>query len=134
MMRNELFDQAVTEILKHDPTYPRGAYELLPAALDYTVRRYHKTNPTNGETQHVSGQQLSFGFRDYMLEMYGPFAWDILNTYHILKTDDIGRLVYNLIDVGAFGKTENDTIQDFNQLYDFWEAFHTPFDPKDPRK
>lgn len=133
-MRNELFDQAVSDILKHDPTYPRAAYELLPVALDYTVRQCYKKRPKDNENQHVTGQQLSIGFRDYMLETYGPFAWDLLQTYNIHRTNDIGQLVYNLIKVGAFGKTEKDSIDDFDNVYDFWTTFHEPFDPKDTRK
>lgn len=130
-MRNELFDQAVTEILKRYQSYPREAYELLPIVLDYTVRRCHKTHPTGEESQHVSGAQLSYGFRDYMLETYGPFAWDILQAYRILRTNDIGQLVYHLIEVGAFGKTEKDSIQDFDALYDFEQTFRLPFEAKD---
>lgn len=131
-MRNERFDQAVTDILKFDTTYPREAYELLPVALDYTLRRRQRAHfhPMD-ENQHVTGQQLAEGFRDYMLEEYGPFAWDLLQLYHIRKTDDIGCLVYNLIRVGAFGKTEKDSIEDFHNVYDFTCAFHDPFLPKD---
>lgn len=126
-MRNELFDQAVNELLQRDQRYPREAYELLPLALDFTVRRCHKERTSGSVSQHVSGQQLSEGFRDYMLETYGPFAWDLLMSYHIYQTDDIGVLVYKLIEVGAFGKTEQDSIDDFHNVYDFKAAFHDPF-------
>lgn len=130
-MRNELFDQALDEILRRDATYPRGAYELLPPALDFTVRR---CRGADGTMRHVTGQELSVGFRDYMLETYGPFAWDLLEAYRLKKTSDIGALVYRLIEVGAFGKTEQDTIEDFNDVYDFKAAFYDPFIGKALRK
>ncbi len=122
-MRNEMFDKAVEEILKKDPTYPACAYSLVASALEYTVRRVTTKN------HHVTGRQLSEGLRDYMLEEYGPFAQDILRKCNMQQTFDIGRIVYNLIEVGAFGKTKEDSIEDFNAIYDFVETFEKPFKP-----
>jgi uncharacterized repeat protein (TIGR04138 family) len=38
-------------------------------------------------------------------------------------------MVFNLIEAGAFGKTEEDTREDFANGYDFDEAFRKPFLP-----
>lgn len=130
-MRNELFDRAVDEILRKDGTYPRGAYALMPPALEFTVRRIREKE---GAVRHVTGQELANGFRDYMLETYGPFAWDVLEAYHLKKTSDIGALVYHLIKVGAFGKSEKDSIEDFHEVYDFKMTFYDPFVGKALRK
>ncbi len=132
-MKNEIFDEAVSKILEADKTYPRSAYNLLPAALDYTVRNVHRHCRAQGgddQPQHVTGKQLSEGFRDYMLSVYGPFAKDILDDLSIRRTRDIGELVYNLIKVGAFGRTEKDRIEDFDEVYDFEEAFVKPYLPR----
>lgn len=131
-MRNETFEQAVTKILEKDDTYPRAAYGLLTAALDYTVRALRSDRGGEGgddRPQHVTGRQLAEGLRDYMLSEYGPFAKGLLDDLNIQRTDDIGRIVYNLIDVGAFGKTKEDRIEDFHAVYDFTEAFVVPFLP-----
>ncbi len=134
-MRNERFETAVKAILDEDTRYPAGAYHLLPSALDYTVRQvcmehHHTQDGEVDHRQHVTGQQLSEGFRDYMLAEYGPFAKGLLDSYNIRATEDIGHLVYNLIKVGAFGKTERDSINDFAHVYDFEKAFVHPFLPK----
>ncbi len=133
-MKNEIFDEAVTKILAEDTTYPRSAYNLLPAALDYTVRAVHRNSRAHSAedspSQHVTGRQLSEGFRDYMLSVYGPFAKDILDDLRIRATSDIGALVYNLIKVGAFGRTDKDRIEDFDNIYDFHEAFVVPYLPR----
>lgn len=130
-MRNEIFEQAVSKILAKDATYPRAAYSLLPAALDYTVRALRADRGEAGDDrpQHVTGRQLSEGLRDYMLAEYGPFAKGLLDDLNIHRTDDIGRIVYNLIDVGAFGKTAEDRQEDFHAVYDFREAFVDPYIP-----
>lgn len=127
-MRNEIFDEAVARILAKDRRYPREAYVLLPATLDYTVRELQKKHLLSGPNgQHVTGRQLAEGFRDYMLDEYGPFAYELLRDLHISSTDDIGNIVYNLIDVGMFGKTANDSLSDFHALYDFQETFVRPY-------
>jgi len=41
-------------------------------------------------------------------------------------------MVFNLIGAGIFGKTEEDSIEDFKNVYDFKEAFAKPFAPEKP--
>jgi uncharacterized repeat protein (TIGR04138 family) len=134
-MRNENFERAVSQILKRDNRYPRAAYDILPVALDYTVRKLHaseRENAHHSSSGHVTGAQLSEGFRDYILEEFGPFSQEILEDLGIYTTLDIGNLVYNLIAVGCFGKTEEDKLEDFENVYNFYEAFVEPFKVKNP--
>ncbi|PYJ17294.1 MAG: hypothetical protein DME94_03735, partial [Verrucomicrobia bacterium] len=42
------------------------------------------------------------------------------------------NIVFNLIGAGVFGKTEEDSIEDFKNVYDFEEAFMKPFAPEKP--
>ena len=39
-------------------------------------------------------------------------------------------MVFNLIGAGIFGKTEEDSIEDFKNVFDFHEAFVKPFEPE----
>jgi uncharacterized repeat protein (TIGR04138 family) len=39
-------------------------------------------------------------------------------------------MVFNLIGAGIFGKTEEDSLDDFKNVYDFQEAFVRPFAPE----
>lgn len=138
-MRNENFDRAVQQILKTDDRYPAEAYALMPQILDYTCREVQKqvreigNDDPDRPDNHVTGQQLAEGLREYMLQEYGPFAFDILSDLNIRATIDIGNLVYNLISVGCFGKTDDDRLEDFEEVYDFQEAFVEPFAVQDPQ-
>jgi uncharacterized repeat protein (TIGR04138 family) len=41
-------------------------------------------------------------------------------------------MVFNLIEAGIFGKTEEDSLEDFKNVYDFEAAFVKPFTPAKP--
>ena len=41
-------------------------------------------------------------------------------------------MVFNLIGAGIFGKTEEDSIDDFKNVFDFHEVFVKPFEPAKP--
>ena len=56
-------------------------------------------------------------------------ARTVLKTWGINRCEDVGEMVFHLIEVGAFGKTEEDTRDDFANGYDFDDAFHKPFLP-----
>lgn len=134
-MRDKRFDKAVAQILEQDNRYPARAYDLMPAVIDYTVRHPAPADPNEPPRPqgHVSGRQLAIGFRDYLLAEFGPFAADLLDEINIRSTDDIGNLVYNLISVGVFGKTNADSRADFHAVYDFKEAFRDYYAPRDPK-
>ncbi|HEX8076591.1 MAG TPA: Minf_1886 family protein, partial [Chthoniobacterales bacterium] len=56
----------------------------------------------------------------------------VLSYWGIRSTEDIGHMVFNLIGAGIFGKTEEDSIEDFKNVFDFQEAFVKPFEPEKP--
>lgn len=56
----------------------------------------------------------------------------VLSYWGVRCCEDIGHMVFNLIGAGIFGKTEEDSIEDFRSVYDFHEAFVKPFEPQKP--
>jgi uncharacterized repeat protein (TIGR04138 family) len=56
----------------------------------------------------------------------------VFDSWGIQSCEDIGKMVFILIGAGVFGKTEEDSIQDFKDVYDFREAFVKPFVPAKP--
>lgn len=75
------------------------------------------------QERHLTGQQLCEAARIYALRQYGYLARTVLGTWGVTKTDDIGEMVYNMIAVGQMRKTRKDRREDFNDVYDFEEAF-----------
>ncbi len=131
--------------------YPPGAFEFLRRGLDYTVSRLHGPPPTpptpptpfigpgpspgggggggSGEggvealDRHVSGRDLCFGLRDFALEEYGLLARTVLKSWRLYSSADFGRVVYTLVDQGIWFKTEEDSFDDFIDVFSFAEAF-----------
>jgi uncharacterized repeat protein (TIGR04138 family) len=54
----------------------------------------------------------------------------VLGNWGINSTEDIGEIVFNLVDAGVLGKTDEDRREDFAHGYDFAETFETPFLPR----
>jgi len=76
---------------------------------------------------HLTGQQLCEAIRRYALEQYGYMAKIVLNNWGLHTTGDFGEVVYNLIRIGLMKKSESDIRDDFNDVYDFEDAFQQQF-------
>jgi len=122
------FAEAIDLIVERTPRYDREAYYFLRDALDFTVKARKKARDASG-SGHVSGQQLLEGVRQYAIKQYGPMVVTVLEYWGIRRCEDFGEMVYNLINIGIFGKTDTDSIDDFKGGYDFQEAFVEPYQP-----
>ncbi len=126
------YHDAIRQILEEDPRYHADAYHFLRQALDYAVKRLGK--PETGPKRHVSGQELTEGIREFAIKEYGPMALRVLHHWGVKRTEDFGELVFNLVEQGILGRTEEDRREDFAGVYDFEEAFSRPFLPKNNGK
>jgi uncharacterized repeat protein (TIGR04138 family) len=125
---NPSYQETVFEICKKDPRYHSDAYFFLVEALDVTVKDIRKNQPDHG--RHVTGKELLDGIKDYALDEFGPMAFTVFAEWGIHATLDFGEIVFNLVEAGRLGKTENDSREDFKNGYGFEEAFLRPFEPQ----
>src|SRR3954466_15821725 len=121
------FAEALESVVGSDPRYQRDGYIFLRDALDFTTKQQKKTKGVT--VRHVSGPELLGGVRQYALKEFGPMVITVFDSWGIRSCEDFGHMVFNLIGVGVFGKTEQDSIEDFKNVYDFKEAFVRPFAP-----
>ena len=124
------FAEALDSIVASDPRYARAAYVFLRDALDFTTKQQKKIKGST--VRHVAGPELLEGVRQYALKEFGPMVMSVFSFWGIHCCEDIGNMVFNLIGAGIFGKTEEDSIEDFKSVYDFEEAFVRPFAPAKP--
>jgi len=121
------FAEALESIVANNPRYHRDGYIFLRDALDFTTTQQKKIKGVS--VRHVTGPELLDGVRQYALKEFGPMVITVFDSWGIQSCEDIGHMVFNLIGVGVFGKTEEDSIKDFKNVYDFKEAFVRPFAP-----
>ncbi len=127
-MQEVNFDEVVELIVAKDPRYTRDAYGFLREALDFTQKAIGKEN--HGKVRHVTGQELLHGIRQFALVQYGPMTRTVLEEWGIKQCSDFGELVFNMVESGLLAKTERDSRTDFQDGYDFTDAFCKPFWPK----
>jgi uncharacterized repeat protein (TIGR04138 family) len=129
-MSNLGFQEAVDLICAKDPRYAKESYAFLRDALESTLKRRKKSRKDVGG--HVSAAELLDGFRLHALQEFGPMALTVLDYWGVRSCEDVGNMVFGLIDAGVFGKTEEDSLDGFRAGYDFDDAFSRPFRPEVP--
>ena len=134
------------ELLKRDKRYRFDAYVFVFESLRYAQEKLGMGGePEQAEEmfdsddadsswqqsperqRHVTGQQLCEAMRIYALDQYGYLAKSVLNHWGVQATSDFGEIVFNLIDVQQMRKTPEDRREDFNDVYDFDDAFQYSF-------
>lgn len=126
------FHEAVEKITARDPRYDREAYAFLRDALESTLKRRKKSRKVPPAGGHVSAEELLDGFRLHAIDEFGPMAHTVLDYWGVRSCGDVGNMVFNLVDCGVFGKTDEDSPDAFRSGYDFEEAFLRPFRPQKP--
>jgi len=116
-MSSIIFGQEVMERLRErHPRYHETAYLFVLSALNYVLERLP-------EPRHISGRELAEGVRDLAIERFGPMARTVLEYWGIRSTSDLGEIVFALVDCGILIRQDDDVPEDFEDVFDFEEAF-----------
>ncbi|MGA2175293.1 MAG: Minf_1886 family protein [Verrucomicrobiota bacterium] len=125
-MRPANLEDDIRKIVAADPRFPYEAYIFVQEALQYTQRALGRTK---SEHKHVAGKELLDGLRQYALDSFGPMVPTVLGEWGIHSCEDIGEIVFNMIEHGVASKTETDSRADFKGHFSFDDAFRKPFLP-----
>lgn len=102
--------------------YAEAAYYFILDALDFTMFRLERDQQV-GEARHVSVKELLLGIREFAKEEFGPLAPYVFRSWGITGTADFGHLVFEMCEAGLLNKRDTDSFQDFEDGFDFQEAF-----------
>ena len=116
-------EKKLEEIVEEVGLYPIEAYEFVHNGLGYTVNKLHGNKTDPKASRHVSGRDLCDGLREYALGKWGLMARTVLARWNIRKTYDFGRIVFAMVDNGLMQKTDDDSLEDFRDVFDFKTAF-----------
>ncbi len=110
------------EIAKQDGRFDLKAFKFVYEGLGYTVEN------VTSEPMHISGQKLCEGLRKLSIEKWGRLAKLVLNSWGVKTTGDIGQIVYLMIESKWMSAQPADSIDDFNDIYDFQKVFLDEFE------
>lgn len=117
------FEDAVKELTLRYPQFAPDAYDFLRAGLDHASEHYGKKE----KATHLTAEQLYAGACSYALSEYGPLAYKVLSFWGIQTNVDFGKVVYNLIEVGVFGKQKGDKQEEFEHLTPLQAVLDAPY-------
>jgi uncharacterized repeat protein (TIGR04138 family) len=89
----------------------------------FVLQALHRVIQSLDAPRHVSGQELAEGVRELALDRFGPMARTVLEHWGIHDTEDVGRVVFAMVEQGILIKQEGDQPEDFSDVFDFEEAF-----------
>ncbi len=109
-------DEVLDQLQERNPRFHARSYEFVLHALHSVIRSLD-------EPRHISGRELTDGVRELALGLYGPLARTVLEHWGIHETEDVGRVVFAMVEQGILVKEDEDHPEDFTDLFDFEEAF-----------
>jgi uncharacterized repeat protein (TIGR04138 family) len=108
--------EKIEDLAERSGSYPVKAFLFVLAVLEHAHR-------TLGREGHMTGGEVCAAAKDLAVRDYGPAAKMVLNGWGFESTLDIGRVVYLMIEGGLLSKTEEDSLDDFRDVFDFETEF-----------
>ena len=109
-------DGVMDQIRQRESRFEEGAYLFVLAALEHSQAQLDVR-------RHITGRELAVACRDLAIDRYGIMARIVLERWGIAATDDIGAVVFTLVDLGFLASQPSDTRDQFSDVFDFFEAF-----------
>jgi uncharacterized repeat protein (TIGR04138 family) len=131
MTTEESLEAKLDEIAARDGRYAPTAYRFIFDSLDYILINLGRQDRPAGD-RHISVDQLLEGIRDCATQHFGFLARVVFEHWGVFRTEDIGEIVFNLVDAGLLNKQDSDLKEDFAAGFDFRDAFEENFVPRVP--
>jgi uncharacterized repeat protein (TIGR04138 family) len=95
--------------------YAREAYGFVVAALGTTVQALPTDRLADPERRHLSGQELLDGVVRLARGEFGALAPTVFAEWGVRDGDDVGRIVFQLVEGGQLSARPEDTLADFTR-------------------
>jgi uncharacterized repeat protein (TIGR04138 family) len=105
-----------------------GQYEMFnqdypPSAYILVIMAIKAATSSVAPGGHVPARDIAEAFRTIARIEYGADALSKLAEMQIRTTEDIGKLVFALVDAGRLAASQEDTLEAFIDIYDFTQEF-----------
>ena len=109
------------QIAVEDGRFSAPGVKFVYEGLGYTAKNVAE------EPKHVSGETLCQGLKKLAIEKWGRLAKLVLDTWGIKTTRDFGEIVWLMIRHEWMSAQPTDSIDDFNNVFDFQTVFKDRF-------
>ncbi|MEW6745579.1 MAG: Minf_1886 family protein [Planctomycetota bacterium] len=117
-MSDSQLEEKLSELTRLDPRYDARAYAFIFDVLDYTIASLGRESK-RGPDRHVSVHELLDGVRRFAIQEFGPLARAVLEKWGVYRTEDLGEIVFNMIDAGLLNAREEDDKSGFANGFSF---------------
>ncbi len=107
------FWDAVDRIRAGSPRYRREAYGFLLAALGHAVEGLPPARRADPERRHLSGPELVRGVVDLARREFGVMAPMVFTEWGVRRNEDLGEIVFELVEAGQLSARPEDRLEDF---------------------
>lgn len=126
MSQETKFRDAVDELRARGSRYAREAYVFVVAALGETVRALPEERQADAERRHLSGRELTDGIIRIARDEFGSLAPMVFREWGVRSTEDIGAIVFELVEAEQLSARPEDTLADFRDRGDLLVALAGP--------
>lgn len=119
--------KSIEEVAHQDGRYDPKALKFIFEGLAETIDKIRKEEESEEHLRHITGQELAFGLADLAKKRWGRLAGMVLNQWGLNTTRDFGEIVYLMIEHDWMTSQETDTIDDFNNVFDFKTVFEDQY-------
>ena len=115
------FWDAVDAIRGRSGRYRREAYGFVMGGLGATVQQLPPERLKDPERRHLSGSELVAGIVALARREFGVMAPAVFREWGVLTGEDIGRIVFELVEAGHLSTRPEDRLEDFLGAADLLE-------------
>jgi uncharacterized repeat protein (TIGR04138 family) len=117
---------AIDGIRERDPRYAREAYVFVVAALGATVQGLPAERLDDPLQRHLSGGELMEGIVRLARSEFGTLAPTVFEEWGVRTGEDVGHIVFDLVEGGQLSARPEDTLDDFRRGPELLRALALP--------
>lgn len=118
------------------PQPPEQLFEALkeeypqydPKAYSFVLMALQKVSTGLEERRHLHASELAEGVLELAHEEFGPLAAEVMQNWGLETTEDIGQIVFALVEKGVMKAREEDRREDFENLFALSERLEEEYE------
>ena len=119
-MEAPTLNEMLGQLQRRNPRFALEAHVFVLCGL-------HRRLAELDRPRHISGAELAGAVRDLAIDRFGLLARVVLEYWGVHSTEDIGEIVFLLVDHGVLAKQDSDRREDFADIFSFEEVFELEY-------